>query len=325
MYAQMVKSEATQDDPEKLAAFQARIDRGEKIEPKDWMPEGYRKTLIRQIGQHAHSEIVGQLPEGNWITRAPTLERKAILLAKVQDEAGHGLYLYCAAETLGVSRDELTEMLLDGRMKYSSIFNYPTLNWADIGAVGWLVDGAAIMNQVPLQRTSFGPYSRAMIRVCKEESFHQRQGYDAIRKMAEGTPEQKKMAQDALNRLWFPSLMMFGPSDKDSVHSEQSMAWKIKMNTNDELRQKFVDQTVPQIEFLGLDLPDPGITWNEERGHYDYTDPDWSEFFDVIKGNGPCNVDRLAARNDAWKDGAWVRDGLLAHAQKKAARKHAAE
>ena len=325
MSAQMVKSEATQDDPEKLAAFQARIDRGEKIEPKDWMPEGYRKTLIRQIGQHAHSEIVGQLPEGNWITRAPTLERKAILLAKVQDEAGHGLYLYCAAETLGVSRDELTEMLLDGRMKYSSIFNYPTLNWADIGAVGWLVDGAAIMNQVPLQRTSFGPYSRAMIRVCKEESFHQRQGYDAIRKMAEGTPEQKKMAQDALNRLWFPSLMMFGPSDKDSVHSEQSMAWKIKMNTNDELRQKFVDQTVPQIEFLGLDLPDPGITWNEERGHYDYTDPDWSEFFDVIKGNGPCNVDRLAARNDAWKDGAWVRDGLLAHAQKKAARKHAAE
>ncbi|MEL0438125.1 1,2-phenylacetyl-CoA epoxidase subunit PaaA [Phycobacter sp. K97] len=325
MYAQMVKSEATQDDPEKLAAFQARIDRGEKIEPKDWMPEGYRKTLIRQIGQHAHSEIVGQLPEGNWITRAPTLERKAILLAKVQDEAGHGLYLYCAAETLGVSRDELTEMLLDGRMKYSSIFNYPTLNWADIGAVGWLVDGAAIMNQVPLQRTSFGPYSRAMIRVCKEESFHQRQGYDAIRKMAEGTPEQKKMAQDALNRLWFPSLMMFGPSDKESVHSEQSMAWKIKMNTNDELRQKFVDQTVPQIEFLGLDLPDPNIKWNEERGHYDYTDPDWSEFFDVIKGNGPCNTDRLAARNTAWKDGAWVRDGLLAHAQKKAARKHAAE
>ena len=325
MYAQMVKSEATQDDPEQLAAFQARIDAGEKIEPKDWMPEGYRKTLIRQIGQHAHSEIVGQLPEGNWITRAPTLERKAILLAKVQDEAGHGLYLYCAAETLGVSRDELTEMLLDGRMKYSSIFNYPTLNWADIGAVGWLVDGAAIMNQVPLQRTSFGPYSRAMIRVCKEESFHQRQGYDAIRKMAEGTPEQKKMAQDALNRLWFPSLMMFGPSDKDSVHSAQSMAWKIKMNTNDELRQKFVDQTVPQIEFLGLELPDPGIKWNEERGHYDYTDPDWSEFFDVIQGNGPCNTDRLAARNDAWKDGAWVRDGLLAHAQKKAARKHAAE
>ncbi|WP_405107737.1 1,2-phenylacetyl-CoA epoxidase subunit A [Phaeobacter sp. BS52] len=325
MYAQMVKSEATQDDPEQLAAFQARIDAGEKIEPKDWMPEGYRKTLIRQIGQHAHSEIVGQLPEGNWITRAPTLERKAILLAKVQDEAGHGLYLYCAAETLGVSRDEMTEMLLDGRMKYSSIFNYPTLNWADIGAVGWLVDGAAIMNQVPLQRTSFGPYSRAMIRVCKEESFHQRQGYDAIRQMAEGTPEQKKMAQDALNRLWYPSLMMFGPSDKDSVHSAQSMAWKIKMNTNDELRQKFVDQTVPQAEYLGLTIPDPDLKWNEERGHYDYTDPDWSEFFDVIKGNGPCNVDRLAARNKAWDDGAWVRDGLLAHARKKAARQHAAE
>ncbi|WP_323778083.1 1,2-phenylacetyl-CoA epoxidase subunit PaaA [Leisingera sp.] len=325
MYAQMVKSEATQDDPEQLAAFQARIDAGEKIEPKDWMPEGYRKTLIRQIGQHAHSEIVGQLPEGNWITRAPTLERKAILLAKVQDEAGHGLYLYCAAETLGVSRDEMTEMLLDGRMKYSSIFNYPTLNWADIGAVGWLVDGAAIMNQVPLQRTSFGPYSRAMIRVCKEESFHQRQGYDAIRKMAEGTPEQKKMAQDALNRLWYPSLMMFGPSDKDSVHSAQSMAWKIKMNTNDELRQKFVDQTVPQAEFLGLTVPDPDLKWNEERGHYDYTDPDWSEFFEVIQGNGPCNVDRLAARNKAWDDGAWVRDGMLAHARKKAAQKHAAE
>jgi len=227
------------------------------------MPEGYRKTLIRQIGQHAHSEIVGQLPEGNWITRAPTLERKAILLAKVQDEAGHGLYLYCAAETLGVSRDEITEMLLDGRMKYSSIFNYPTLNWADIGAVGWLVDGAAIMNQVPLQRTSFGPYSRAMIRICKEESFHQRQGYDAIRKMAEGTPEQKKMAQDALNRLWYPSLMMFGPSDKDSVHSAQSMAWKIKMNTNDELRQKFVDQTVPQAEYLGLTIPDPDFFFND--------------------------------------------------------------
>ncbi|MEO1107951.1 MAG: 1,2-phenylacetyl-CoA epoxidase subunit PaaA [Pseudomonadota bacterium] len=325
MYAQMVKSEATNDDPEKLAEFQAKIDADIKIEPKDWMPQGYRKTLIRQIGQHAHSEIVGQLPEGNWITRAPTLERKAILLAKVQDEAGHGLYLYCAAETLGVSRDELTEMLLDGRMKYSSIFNYPTLNWADIGAVGWLVDGAAIMNQVPLQRTSYGPYSRAMIRICKEESFHQRQGYDAIRKMAEGTPEQKKMAQDALNRFWYPSLMMFGPSDKDSVHSTQSMAWKIKMNTNDELRQKFVDQTVPQAEFLGLTVPDPDLNWNEERGHYDFSESDWSEFFDVIKGNGPCNTDRLAARNKAWDDGQWVRDGLLAHAKKKRAGQVAAE
>ncbi|GGE57206.1 1,2-phenylacetyl-CoA epoxidase subunit PaaA [Actibacterium pelagium] len=330
MYAQLVKTAGTgvksqEEMTDQEREFQDKIDRDIKIEPKDWMPDDYRATLIRQIGQHAHSEIVGQLPEGNWITRAPTLERKAILLAKVQDEAGHGLYLYCAAETLGVTRDEITEMLLDGRMKYSSIFNYPTLNWADIGAVGWLVDGAAIMNQVPLQRTSYGPYSRAMIRICKEESFHQRQGYDAIRKMAEGSPEQKKMAQDALNRLWFPSLMMFGPSDKDSVHSAQSMAWKIKINTNDELRQKFVDQTVPQIEFLGLDLPDPGIKWNEERGHYDYTDPDWSEFFNVIKGNGPCNVDRLAARNKAWDDGEWVRDGLLEHARKKAARKHAAE
>ncbi len=325
MYAQMIKSEASQEDPEKLAAFQARIDADEKIEPKDWMPEGYRRTLIRQIGQHAHSEIVGQLPEGNWITRAPTLERKAILLAKVQDEAGHGLYLYCAAETLGVSRDELTEMLLDGRMKYSSIFNYPTLTWADMGAVGWLVDGAAIMNQVPLQRTSYGPYARAMIRICKEESFHQRQGYDIMMKMANGTGAQRRMAQDALDRFWYPSLMMFGPSDKDSVHSAQSMAWKIKMNTNDELRQKFVDQTVPQAEYLGLTVPDPELKWNEERGHYDFSEPDWSEFYEVIKGNGPCNVERLAARNSAWDSGAWVREGMLAHARKKAARKVAAE
>lgn len=325
MYAQLVKSEATQEDPEKLAAFQARIDAGEKIEPKDWMPEGYRKTLIRQIGQHAHSEIVGQLPEGNWITRAPSLERKAILLAKVQDEAGHGLYLYCAAETLGVSRDELTEMLLDGRMKYSSIFNYPTLTWADMGAVGWLVDGAAIMNQVPLQRTSFGPYSRAMIRICKEESFHQRQGYDIMMNMANGTAEQKKMAQDALNRFWYPSLMMFGPSDKDSVHSEQSMAWKIKMNTNDELRQKFVDQTVPQAEYLGLTVPDENVKWNAEKEGYDFSEPDWSEFFDVIKGNGPCNTERLAARNKAWDEGKWVRDGMLAHAAKRKSKRMAAE
>ncbi|MFC3614112.1 1,2-phenylacetyl-CoA epoxidase subunit PaaA [Lutimaribacter marinistellae] len=330
MYAQMIKTAGTgvksrEEMTEQELAFQDKIDNDIKIEPKDWMPEDYRATLIRQIGQHAHSEIVGQLPEGNWITRAPTLERKAILLAKVQDEAGHGLYLYCAAETLGVSRDELTEMLLDGRMKYSSIFNYPTLNWADIGAVGWLVDGAAIMNQVPLQRTSYGPYSRAMIRICKEESFHQRQGYDAIRRMAEGTPEQKKMAQDALNRFWYPSLMMFGPSDKESVHSAQSMAWKIKINTNDELRQKFVDQTVPQAEYLGLTVPDPDLKWNEERGHYDFSEPDWSEFFDVLKGNGPCNKDRMAARNKAWNDGKWVRDGLLAHARKKAAVKVAAE
>ena len=323
MYAQLVQTDGLKK-PEEMSpeerAFQERIDRNEKIEPKEWMPEGYRKTLIRQIGQHAHSEIVGQLPEGNWITRAPTLERKAILLAKVQDEAGHGLYLYCAAETLGVSRDELMELLHKGKMKYSSIFNYPTLTWADMGAVGWLVDGAAIMNQVPLQRTSFGPYSRAMIRICKEESFHQRQGYAIMMKMANGTPEQKRMAQDALNRLWYPSLMMFGPSDKDSVHSAQSMAWKIKMNTNDELRQKFVDQTVPQAEYLGLTIPDPELKWNEEKGGYDFSEPDWSEFFDVIAGNGPCNKDRLGARVKAWEDGAWFREGLVAHAEKAAAR-----
>ena len=316
MYAQMVESEATEESPEKLAAFQARIDAGEKIEPKDWMPEGYRKTLIRQIGQHAHSEIVGQLPEGNWITRAPTLERKAILLAKVQDEAGHGLYLYCAAETLGVSRDELIERLNDGRMKYSSIFNYPTLTWADMGAVGWLVDGAAIMNQVPLQRTSYGPYSRAMIRICKEESFHQRQGFDIMMKMANGTAAQKKMAQDALNRFWYPALMMFGPSDKDSVHSAQSMAWKIKINTNDELRQKFVDQTAPQADYLGLEIPDPKLSWNDDKGGYDFSEPDWNEFFQVIRGHGPCNADRMRVRRKAWDDGAWVRDGLMAHAEK---------
>ncbi|WP_299684427.1 1,2-phenylacetyl-CoA epoxidase subunit PaaA [uncultured Tateyamaria sp.] len=325
MYAQMIKSEATQDDPEQLAAFQARIDAGDKIEPKDWMPEGYRKTLIRQIGQHAHSEIVGQLPEGNWITRAPSLERKAILLAKVQDEAGHGLYLYCAAETLGVSRDELTEMLLDGRMKYSSIFSYPTLTWADMGAVGWLVDGAAIMNQVPLQRTSFGPYARAMVRICKEESFHQRQGFDIMMKMVNGTAAQKRMAQDALNRFWYPSLMMFGPSDSDSVHSEQSMSWKIKMNSNDELRQKFVDQTVPQAAYLDLTVPDPDLKWNEDKGGYDFTGPDWSEFFDVLKGNGPCSTERIEARQKAWDDGAWVREARLAHAAKGHSAKVAAE
>lgn len=325
MYAQMVKSEASTDDPELLAAFQARIDAGEKIEPKEWMPEAYRKTLIRQIGQHAHSEIVGQLPEGNWITRAPTLERKAILLAKVQDEAGHGLYLYCAAETLGVSRDDLTEQLLNGRMKYSSIFNYPTLTWADIGAVGWLVDGAAIMNQVPLQRTSFGPYSRAMIRICKEESFHQRQGYDLMRAMATGTAEQKAMAQDALNRFWYPALMMFGPSDKDSIHSTQSMAWRIKINTNDELRQKFVDQTVPQAQYLGLTIPDENLTWNEEKQGWDFSEPDWTEFYEVLKGNGPCNTDRMEARQKAWRDGEWFREGLMAHARKSATRRVAAE
>lgn len=328
MYAQMVQSTGTlksraEMTPEE-AAFQDRIDRGERIEPQDWMPEGYRRTLIRQIGQHAHSEVVGQLPEGNWITRAPTLERKAILIAKVQDEAGHGLYLYAAAETLGVSRDALIEDLLAGRMKYSSIFNYPTLTWADIGAIGWLVDGAAIMNQVPLQRTSYGPYARAMVRICKEESFHQRQGYAIMMRMARGTPEQREMAQDALNRFWYPSLMMFGPSDRDSVHSAQSMAWRIKINTNDELRQKFVDQTVPQAEFLGLTIPDPGLRWNEEKGGYDFSEPDWSEFHEVLRGNGPCNADRMAARRKAWDEGAWVREAMAAHAAKRAARRMAA-
>ena len=326
MYAQMVKSEGTaaaEMSPEERA-FQDRIDRGERIEPRDWMPDGYRKTLIRQMGQHAHSEIVGQLPEGNWITRAPTLERKAILLAKVQDEAGHGLYLYSAAETLGVSRDELFDRLHSGAMKYSSIFNYPTLTWADMGAVGWLVDGAAIMNQVPLQRTSYGPYARAMVRICKKESFHQRQGYAIMMKMAQGTPEQKEMAQDALNRFWGPALMMFGPSDKDSVHSAQSMAWRIKMNTNDELRQKFVDETVPQAEYLGLTVPDKTCVWNAERGHYDFAEPDWEEFFEVLKGNGPCNAERLEARRTAWDRGAWFRDGLNAYAEKSAARRAAA-
>ncbi len=330
MYAQMIKSTGqgvkSLDEMEpQERAFQERIDAGGKIEPKDWMPEGYRKNLIRQIGQHAHSEIVGQLPEGNWISRAPTLERKAILLAKVQDEAGHGLYLYCAAETLGITRDEMFEALNEGRMKYSSIFNYPTLTWADMGAVGWLVDGAAIMNQVPLQRTSYGPYARAMVRICKEESFHQRQGFDIMMKMCNGSEAQKQMAQDALNRFWYPSLMMFGPSDKDSVHSAQSMAWKIKMDTNDELRQKFVDQTAPQAKYLGLTVPDDTLAWNEEKGGYDFAEPDWDEFFDVLAGNGPCNHDRLSTRKQAWDDGAWVREGMLAHSVKKRAAKLAAE
>lgn len=330
MYAQLVKStgknvQSLEEMSPQERTFQERIDRGEKIEPKEWMPDAYRKNLIRQIGQHAHSEVVGQLPEGNWITRAPTLERKANLLAKVQDEAGHGLYLYCAAETLGVSRDELYEMLHSGKMKYSSIFNYPTLTWADMGAVGWLVDGAAIMNQVPLQRTSYGPYARAMVRICKEESFHQRQGFQIMMVMANGTKDQKRMAQDALNRFWGPALMMFGPSDKDSIHSAQSMAWKIKMNTNDELRQKFVDETVPQAEYLGLKVPDDNLKFNEETGHYEFTQPDWDEFYDVLKGNGPCNHERLETRKKAWDEGAWVRDAMMAHAEKKTARKQAAE
>jgi ring-1,2-phenylacetyl-CoA epoxidase subunit PaaA len=305
-------------------AFQARVDAGVKIEPKDWMPEAYRKTLIRQISQHAHSEIVGQLPEGNWVTRAPTLQRKSILLAKIQDEAGHGLYLYSAAETLGVSRDELLEALHAGKAKYSSIFNYPTLSWADIGAIGWLVDGAAIINQIPLCRCSYGPYARAMVRVCKEESFHARQGYDIMIKLAQGSPEQKAMAQDALNRWWWPSLMMFGPSDAESVNSAQSARWRIKLFSNDELRQRMVDQTVPQAEFLGLTVPDPDLKWNEARGHYDFGDIDWTEFQDVLKGNGPCNRERLRTRVKAYEDGAWFRDALNAYADKQAAKNAAA-
>jgi ring-1,2-phenylacetyl-CoA epoxidase subunit PaaA len=300
-------------------AFQERIDAGIRIEPKEWMPEAYRKTMIRQISQHAHSEIVGMLPEGNWITRAPSLKRKAILLAKVQDEGGHGLYLYCAAETLGVSRDELLEALHSGKAKYSSIFNYPSLTWADMGAIGWLVDGAAIMNQVPLQRTSYGPYGRAMVRICKEESFHQRQGYDLLITMCRGTEEQKHMAQDALNRWWWPSLMMFGPPDEQSIHTAQSMKWKIKLDSNDSLRQRFVDQTVPQAEYLGLKIPDPDLRWNEERGHYDFGEIDWSEFHRVINGHGPCNKQRLGARVKAYEEGRWVRDAATAYAQKQAA------
>ena len=297
-------------------AFQARIDAEDKIEPRDWMPDAYRKTLVRQISQHAHSEIVGQLPEGNWITRAPTLRRKAILLAKVQDEGGHGLYLYSAAETLGVSREELIDQLHSGKAKYSSIFNYPTLTWADIGAIGWLVDAAAILNQIPLCRCSYGPYARAMVRICKEESFHMRQGYELLMTLCRGSAEQKAMAQDAVNRWWWPALMMFGPSDADSTHSAQSMQWKIKRFSNDELRQKFVDQSVPQAEYLGITLPDPDLKWNEERGHYDFGEIDWEEFFQVIAGNGPCNHERMSARIKAHEDGAWVQEAALAYSDK---------
>ncbi len=296
--------------------FQDRIDRGENIEAKDWMPEKYRKTHIRQISQHAHSEIVGMLPEGNWITRAPSLRRKVALLAKVQDEAGHGLYLYSAAETLGISRDELFHQLHTGKAKYSSIFNYPAVTWADMGAIGWLVDGAAIINQVMLTRTSYGPYARAMVRICKEESFHQRQGYEIMITLCNGTEEQKAMAQDALNRWWWPSLMMFGPTDAESTHTEQSMKWKIKRKTNDELRQQFIDITIPQAEFLGLTVPDPDLKWNEERGHYDFGEIDWTEFWQVVKGFGPCNKERLKARNKAWDNGAWVREAALAYSEK---------
>jgi ring-1,2-phenylacetyl-CoA epoxidase subunit PaaA len=297
-------------------AFEQKIDKEIKIEPKDWMPDKYRQTLIRQISQHAHSEIVGMLPEGNWITRAPSLRRKQILLAKVQDEAGHGLYLYSAAETLGITRNKMIQQLHDGTAKYSSIFNYPTLTWADMGAIGWLVDGAAIMNQVPLCRTSYGPYARAMVRVCKEESFHQRQGFEILYTLCQGTAAQKAMAQDALNRWWWPALMMFGPTDDASPNTVQSMRWRVKRFTNDELRQRFVDMTVEQAKVLGLTVPDKDLQWNTETGHYQFGEINWNEFWEVVKGNGPCNRERLAARQQAWDNGEWVRQAALAHAQK---------
>ncbi|MGH7022815.1 MAG: 1,2-phenylacetyl-CoA epoxidase subunit PaaA [Caulobacteraceae bacterium] len=321
--ARAAEPAASEEPQELIDAFEARVAADAYIEPKDWMPAAYRRTLIRQISQHAHSEIVGMLPEGNWITRAPSLRRKAILLAKVQDEGGHGLYLYCAAETLGTTRDEMTEALHSGMAKYSTIFNYPTLTWADIGAIGWLVDGAAILNQIPLQRTSYGPYARAMVRICKEESFHQRQGYELITAMASGTPEQKRMAQDALDRWWQPSLMMFGPPDDASPNTAQSMRWRIKRDTNDELRQRFVDVTVPQAEAIGLKVPDPDLKWNEAKGGYDFGPIDWDEFYAVVRGEGALAKERMAARVEAWQDGAWVREAALTHAEKRA-RKEAA-
>ncbi len=298
--------------------FQEKVDNEIKIEPKDWMPDAYRQTLIRQISQHAHSEIVGQLPEGNWVTRAPNLRRKAVLLAKIQDEAGHGLYLYSAVETLGADREDTIDDLHSGKAKYSSIFNYPSLTWADMGMIGWLVDGAAIMNQVPLCRCSYGPYARAMVRVCKEESFHQRQGFEIVAELAKGTPEQREMAQESLNRWWWPSLMMFGPNDADSKHTEQSMNWKIKRHTNDELRQMFVDVTVPQAEQIGLKVPDKDLKFNEETGHYDFGEINWDEFWQVVKGHGMCNKERISARKNAWENGKWVRDAAVAYAEKQA-------
>ena len=303
--------------------FLDKIDREIKIEPNDWMPDEYRQTLIRQISQHAHSEIVGMLPEGNWITRAPNLRRKAVLLAKVQDEAGHGLYLYSATETLGADREQLMDDMHTGKAKYSSIFNYPALTWADIGTIGWLVDGAAIMNQVALCRTSYGPYARAMVKICKEESFHQRQGYESLMKLCNGTPQQKAMAQDAMDRFWWPALMMFGPSDAESTHSDQSIKWKIKRFTNDELRQSFVDATVSQAQILGLTIPDPNLKWNEDRGHYDFSEINWEEFWQVVKGNGPCNKERIAARLKAKEEGLWVREAANAFAKKRAMKKSA--
>lgn len=304
--------------------FQEKIEAEIKIEPKDWMPEKYRQTLIRQISQHAHSEIVGMLPEGNWITRAPSLKRKAILLAKVQDEAGHGLYLYSATETLGVTREQTINDLHSGKAKYSSIFNYPTLTWADIGAIGWLVDGAAILNQVMLTRASYGPYARAMVRICKEESFHQRQGFEILLVLSRGTKEQKEMCQDAINRWWWPSLMMFGPHDSESTHSDQSMKWKIKRKSNDELRQNFVDMIAEQAKVLGMTLPDPELKWNKEKNHYDFGEINWEEFWNVVKGNGPCNKERLEARRRAWNEGKWVREAAEAYAEKKMAKQRAA-
>jgi ring-1,2-phenylacetyl-CoA epoxidase subunit PaaA len=303
--------------------FQDKIDKEIRIEPNDWMPDAYRKNLIRQISQHAHSEVVGMLPEGNWITRAPNLRRKAVLLAKVQDEAGHGLYLYSACETLGADREQTIDDMHEGKAKYSSIFNYPAVTWADMGAIGWLVDGAAIMNQVALCRTSYGPYARAMVKICKEESFHQRQGFEILTSLCNGTPQQKAMAQDALNRFWWPALMMFGPSDADSPHSAQSIKWKIKRFTNDELRQQFVDATVPQAEILGLTIPDANLKWNEERQHYDFSEINWDEFWQVLEGNGPCNKERIAARKSAKENGQWVREAALAFAEKRTLRKTA--
>lgn len=304
------------DEAVEQATFDQRIADEQKIEPSDWMPDDYRKNLIRQMSQHAHSEVIGMQPEGNWITRAPTLRRKAVLLSKVQDEAGHGLYLYSATESLGISRSDMIDALQTGKAKYASIFNYPTLTWADIGAIGWLVDGAAIVNQISLQRTSYGPYSRAMIRICKEESFHQRQGYEIMTALANGTPEQKEMAQDAMNRNWWPSLMMFGPHDGESAHSSRSMGWKIKRMSNDDLRQKFIDQTIPQIEALGLEMPDPAIKWNEERGHYDSGEINWEEFYQVINGSGPCNYQRIKHHKAAHDEGEWVREAVRSYRQK---------
>jgi len=310
---QAVKPNEKLTPEQELINFEQKIADEQKIEPSDWMPEAYRKNVIRQMSQHAHSEVIGMQPEGNWITRAPTLRRKAILLSKVQDEGGHGLYLYSATESLGISRSQMIEALQSGEAKYAQIFNYPTLSWADIGAIGWLVDGAAIVNQITLQRTSYGPYSRAMVRICKEESFHQRQGYEIMYEMAQGTPVQKQMAQDALDRVWWPSLMMFGPHDSESAHSSQSMAWKIKRMSNDDLRQKFIDQTIPQIEVLGLEVPDPEIKWNEKRDHYDSGEINWQEFKDVVNGSGPCNYQRIKHHKEAHQEGEWVREAVRAY------------